>query len=827
MSNKNAVSVELKESIKGQCYHCGDRCGSEAIHKDDKDFCCRGCLSVYELLSSCGMDGYYQYASNPGIKQLKAPKKEEYAYLDAPDVVEKLLDFKSDELHKVRFRIPAMHCASCIWLIENFQKLVPGVLSSRVNFVKRQAQFSYDPRKLSLRRLVEQLAAIAYTPEIQAKEGEKKSQSKASRRIINQIGVAGFCFGNIMLLSLPEYFNEGMAPTAQYRYFFGMVNLVLSLPVLLFSAQDYLLSAFRAVKRGRANLDVPISLGILALWIRSAYEILFLGGGAYMDSLAALVFFLLIGKWFQQRTYDSLSFERDFRSYFPISVQKLIDGKEQATPIEKIKSGDRFRIRSGELVPADAIICEGEGSLDYSFVTGESDPMKVALGEKIFAGGRQMGAAITLEALKAVDQSYLTSLWNEEGDGTAAHRLEAFADRVGRKFTYAVLLIATLSTLYWISRDMATAWNVLSAVLIIACPCALALSFPFAYGSAVRYLGRKGLYLKNGHALGKMAEVSTIVFDKTGTLTHPENAEVSYFGTPLTANQEAELRALARQSGHPLSRHISHFLESNLQEDGSAQGVQNYHEESGLGIAGRVNGKEYKLGAAHFAEATGRKSQAHATEVHLSIDGDYIGFFAIRKSLREGAKELIVALKPRHRLYLLSGDNDSSRAEMVQLFDQEEGLHFNQSPHDKKAFLRNLRKRSEVSAMIGDGLNDAGALSESDFGISVADDVFRFTPASDAILDARSFADLPRFFWFSKGVLQLIKLSFVLSFAYNAVGIYFAVQGLLEPVIAAILMPLSSISVVGFVALGTRWLSRQRLDRDAATLKTDKNHVWN
>lgn len=826
MSRPPEKAASTKADVDGKCFHCGDHCTAEEITVNEHSFCCHGCKGVYELLSSCGMDGYYTYADNPGIKQLKAPSDEAFAYLDAKAVQEKLLDFQSDDLHKVRFRIPAIHCASCIWLIENFQKLVPGVLTSRVNFVKREARFSYDPRELSLRRLAEQLAAIGYEPELQVENASAKKTSKRARRLIHQIGVAGFCFGNIMLLSLPEYLHSGSAPDERYRFFFGMVNLALSLPVLLFSAKDYLNSAWQAVIQKRINLDVPISLGILALWIRSTYEITALGGGGYMDSLAALVFFLLVGKWFQQKTYDSLSFERDYKSYFPVSVQRLVPvdeaghHTEEACGIEELRPGDLFRVRSGELIPADAMITTGDGAIDYSFVTGESEPVDVPCGEKVFAGGRQTGASLTLEALKAVNQSYLTGLWNDDAGQKEVHRLEAFADRTGRKFTYAILAIAAATTLYWLRVDSSIAWNTLSAVLIIACPCALALSFPFAFGSAVRYLGRHGFYLKNGHALGKMAEVTDIVFDKTGTLTHSGEAKTSYEGRPLSEAEKEAVYTMTSHSAHPLSRHLLRHLQLGAASDFSAPRPSAYSELTGRGIEAKINGIAYRLGSAVFVAGESRSAHLNdgnpmAAEIHFSSGGEYRGKFLVQKSLRPGTQDLMDRLRPKYGLALLSGDNDASRGAMERLFGQEEGLHFNQSPHDKKRFLAAMRNGGKVSAMIGDGLNDAGALSESDLGISVADDVFRFTPASDAILDSKQFGRLGSHFAFAKGVLKVVKWSFVLSFLYNGIGLFFAVQGLLEPVIAAILMPLSSITVVGFVTVATGWLSRRHLSTSA------------
>jgi Cu+-exporting ATPase len=758
-------------------------------------------------LSSCNLDNYYTYAENPGIKQLKAPARDAFAYLDEEGIQEKLLSFRSASLAKVNFRLPAMHCASCIWLVENFHKLVPGVVSARVNFTRRSAAFDYNPQVLTLRRLVEQLAAIGYEPELKLDATSKPKSNPYTRRLILQMGVAGFCFGNIMLLSFPDYLSSQGAPDAAYRSFFGIVNFALGLPVLLFSAADYLRSGWQAVRQRQINMDVPISLGILALFIRSTYEIFVLGGGGYMDSLAALIFFLLIGKWIQQRTYDSLSFERDYKSYFPIAVHRITPDGEVPCGIETLRPGDHYRVRSGELIPADSVMVEGTGALDYSFVSGESEPVSAMPGAKVFAGGRQMGQSIVLETLKTVDQSYLTGLWNSSGGARQEHRLEAFADRVGRRFTYVILLISLATAAYWLVVDAPVALNAVSAVLIVACPCALALSFPFAFANAVRLLGRHGLYLKNASALGRMAEVTDIVFDKTGTLTHSEDARTSYIGRSLNSFELNAVYSMVSQSGHPLSR----FISRKLSQSSSIIPVDWFQEQQGKGIEAFIDGSEYLIGSASFAGAPTAAPNPLASEIHLSIDGEHCGRFEINKSYRNGLDSIIKHLRRRHKLYLLSGDNDSERRNIEQLFGQKDDIHFNQSPFDKERFVAGLRKEGAVIAMVGDGLNDAGALRVSDVGISLADDVFRFVPASDAILSSNYFELLPRFFDFSRGTLRVVQLSFVLSFLYNAVGVFFAVRGMLEPVIAAVLMPLSSITVVSFVTLGTAFLHRKYL----------------
>ncbi len=810
----------IEESTK--CYHCGDPCESDHILFEEKDFCCHGCKSVFELLQTCELDDYYKYADNPGIKTLKAPTLDKFAYLDDEVIQSKIISFKSDKLVKVVLKLPAMHCASCIWLIENFRKLVPGVIESRVNFVKRQASFSYEPEIVSLRRLVEQLAAIGYEPELTFDDTSQSKPKKKNTKLITQIGVAGFCFGNIMLLSFPEYLSFGNELAEKYRAFFGYLNFFLALPVLLYSARDYLISAKGAVLRNGINMDVPISLGILAIFFRSAYEIFAQGGGGYMDSLAALVFFLLIGKWFQQKTYDTLSFERDFRSYFPIAVRLIENGKEKSVSLEKVAVGDIFKIRSGELIPVDSILTSGVAEIDYSFVSGEAEPVRVEEGEAVFAGGRQTGTTIELEATKNVDQSYLTGLWNSDADAGQESNLESFADRVGKVFTYVVVLIAAIAGIFWAVFDPSLILNAVSAVLIVACPCALALSFPFAYGNAIRLIGRKGFYLKNAGALNRMASVTHIIFDKTGTLTRGNKAKLRVADFGMDESDRSIAFSMASHSGHPLSR----IIESELKLGSELIELENFRELKGLGLKATFEGVDYRLGSAPFVGFEKKSNKiSKSSKVFLRRGGEIVAAFSIRKSYRLGLIELIQNLKRSYSLFMLSGDNDAERETMEGFFDQKHGLLFDQLPHEKRDFVRKLNEQGAVTAMIGDGLNDAAALKESTLGISVADDVFRFSPASDAILAGDGFEHLPEFFDFSKAVLRVVKYSFAFSFLYNAVGLYFAVQGILTPVIAAILMPLSSITVVSFVTLGTAIHYFKRFGYEGIKSKTDKNQV--
>jgi P-type Cu+ transporter len=800
--SSSAKEVDLK------CYHCGESCPDDRIHIEDKHFCCEGCKMVFEILNSNDLCQYYQIDENAGVS-LRGKSKEEYAYLDEPEVKSRLVDFSDGDKSRITFFIPSIHCASCIWLLENLYKLNDGVLSSTVHFPKKEIYITYSEQDTSLRKVVELLDSIGYTPAINLGDLDEDSKPLVDRSFYYKLGVAGFAFGNIMLLSFPEYLGLEQATDDFFFRLFGYLNIILSLPVVLYSARDYWKSAWLGLSQKQLNIDVPITLGVFALFGRSVFEILTHTGAGYLDSLAGLIFFLLIGKWFQQRTYHNISFERDYRSYFPIAARKKEGGEEVSVSLDRLSPGDIILVRNRELVPADSILLKGEARIDYSFVTGESEPVTLKTGEKIFAGGKQMGAAIELSLVKKVSQSYLTQLWNDEAftkkQDSAAGRL---ADKVGRNFTYAILLISFTTLFYWLPRDSSIAINAFTAVLIIACPCAVALAIPFIFGNVLRILGRRQFYLKNTSVIEALRDTDAVVFDKTGTITQRGKGAVEFVGEPLNDTEAGLIRELVRQSNHPASRQIFKYLTESLHQTGrDTVTFQEWNEEIGRGISGVADRRLIKLGHPSFINASASNEMPLENGVILQIDNDIRGYFQISNHFREGVREVLEFFRQNSDLHLLSGDDDRERALLTPFFRKGESLHFRQSPKDKLMYIKNLQAKGRKVLMLGDGLNDAGALQQSDAGIVVAEDTNNFTPACDAILSADQFDRLPLFVDFARKSVRLVFMAYGFAFIYNVIGLSFAVQGALSPIIAAILMPLSSISIVLFGMLTSNWLA--------------------
>jgi len=779
------------------CFHCGDQCVEE-LEFDNHVFCCTGCKTVYEILSGNEMGTYYALDDKAGIRP-NSEARGQYNYLDLAEFESKLVFFEEGSVKKVKFFLPQIHCSSCLWLLERLHQLKKGILQSQVDFVKKEVVITFDTAEISLRELAELCSTIGYPPKITLEDDGKVKKDTTNRQLIIQIGIAGFCFGNIMLLSFPEYLGLNHSD-ANFQLLFSSLNLILSIPVLIFGAKDYLISAYKAVKSRAINIDVPISLGIIALYLRSLYEIGFQTGAGYMDSFAGLIFFLLIGKWFQHQTYTAINFERDYESYFPISVTLLKDGVEEITALKRVKVGDRLLIRNNELIPTDAILMKGKGRIDYSFVTGESALIDKDAGAKLYAGGRQEGTIIEVEVLKDVENSYLTQLWNNPVFDKEKETV-SLSDHISRYFTFFIISVALISGLTWYFIDSSEAVFVITSILIVACPCAIALSVPFTYGNAMRILGRNGFYLRSTRIIEPLTEVTAFVFDKTGTLTVNSEGNLMWEGIDLTATDESRIKACVENSAHPLSRTIANHF-----KDREKIKVASILEEPGKGIKADLNGVEWKVGSASFV---GSAAADNRSRVYVSKGNEFLGSFVFSNAYREGLRDLFAALDHSKSIHILSGDNDAELAALKQITPQGTLFNFNQKPLDKLDYIARLQAAGEKVMMLGDGLNDAGALKQSNVGISVVDDIYAFSPASDVIVSGAKLTDLNQFIQYAHASKNIVKMSYAFSLLYNTIGLFFAVSGALTPLIAAVLMPLSSISVVLFVTLMTNWKGRK------------------
>lgn len=906
MSSQPAVVVEKSAARPaGGCFHCGEPCPDNSFALDGKSFCCLGCQTVFSLLRENGLEQFYQLQNAPGTRMRNAAAAAKWAFLDDPAVAEQLLDYADKSQAKVTLHLPAIHCVACVWLLENLFKLYPGVGQSLVNFSRREAAITFAPDQIKFSELAALLTSIGYEPQFTLASGvsglgvgESAGTPNARRQTLNrktwlQLGIAAFGFGNIMLMALPMYLGLDSANGPWFRAFAGWLGLMLTLPVVAYSAADFWRTAWFSVKQRVLTLEVPIALGFAAIYAASIFEVAAHRGLGYCDSLSGLIFFLLCGRLFQKKTYDRLAFDRDYKGFFPLSVvrvgkmeeraslpQELIstpqpssglrppspapasEGQapfpigsadsaaaereklslrpdtetppageasikliEESVAISRLQVGDKIILRNGELLPADAKLVSGEAFIDYSFVTGESEPVACEAGKHLYAGGRQSGGAIVVETVKPVAQSYLASLWNNEAFRKERDsNLNSLTNRYSKRFTKIVIGVAAGAAGFWLCRDSSMVLKAFVSVLIVACPCALALAAPLTHGTAQRLLARLNIFLKNALVVENMAEIDTVVLDKTGTLTVADargvtflSAECGARNAELSPEQAQWVSSLARHSTHPNSIRVAKAL------GGEALPVAKFKETPGCGVAGEVAGHKILLGSKSWVESRThieiRNSKFEiqnlpelplvGSHVWLAIDEKVAGAFALENTLRPEVAALIERLGGRFELALLSGDNEREAARFGKIFGGKAELHFNQSPADKLKFIRELQGRGRRVMMVGDGLNDAGALKQADVGVAVVAQVGVFSPASDVILDAAELPRLAAVLKFCRRAAGVVRAGFVISAIYNILGVGIAAAGLLAPVVCAILMPVSTFTVVVFATGATAWMARR------------------
>ena len=771
------------------CRHCGDPCDRAAVITDSGTFCCGGCESVFTLLSAHGMTAFYTCDVRPGTSQRTASNRDpgRFAALDDPDVARRFVTMRSSGLSRVVFPTPSMHCASCLWLLEQLWRFDPGIVRSEANLMNRTVAVEFRPSEISLRAVAEQLASLGYEPVL---DQEPASGVPAVRRSLYlKIGVAGFAFGNVMLFSIPRYANGAPLPP-QFQELFGVLNLAFSLPVLLYSAADYFRAAWAAARGRTITLDVPIALGLAVLFGRSAVEILAGAGEGFLDSFSGLVFFLLIGKLFQQKAFESIAFERTVQSFLPLSVRVERESGVTLTRVEALRPGDTIAVRPQEVVPADSLLLDAHGAIDYAFVTGEQVPVNVERGAIVQAGGRVTGRTLRMAVARTVSHSRLAGLWSDPVfEQAKAHWLTSLLARFGWWFTVIAMTLAVVGAIAW-WPDGRKAAEVATAVLMIACPCAFTLAAPMTLGTAMGVMGRAGFYLKNSAVALDLSRVDTIAFDKTGTLTTAAaDATVTHQG--LSDAQWLLVQRLAAHSVHPVSRAIA----GALTDTGAASDV---NETSGRGVSGTIDGHRVVLGAASFVAAETGHAIAGEPGADLvtwaAVDDRAPGTIRLSAPDRVGMPAATAAVSAQYTTWLLSGDHATEAPRWTAAFGTR--MKFRQSPEDKLATVRAEQAAHHRIAMIGDGLNDAGALAAADVGIAVSDETACLVPACDAVIRGDQLPRLPVFLAYVRRARRVIMLCFAVSIAYNWLGLTLALTGRLTPLATAILMPVSSLTIV-------------------------------
>ncbi len=771
----------IEQTRTKECLHCGSPvpAGSAA----DAEFCCRGCEGAYRLVRGLGLDSYYnRRCIDPAVRPLK-PEDEEAA-VDYGLHVREQPD-GSAELHLM---VEGIHCAACVWLIEAVLARQPGVVQARVNMTTRRLTLRWRADENDANALVGQVAAIGYRliPYDPARAGSEQQQHE--KELLRAMAVAGFAAGNVMLLSVSVWAGHFSHMGEATRTFMHWVSALIALPAIVYAGRPFFRSAWQAVRAGRTNMDVPISLGVTLASAMSLWETMRYGEHAYFDAAVSLLFFLLIGRYLDSRARGRARSAAEHLLGLTASAVTVVDesGERRMMPPEQVREGMTVLVAAGERIGVDGRVSDGLSDLDTSLITGESNPVAVRAGDTVFAGTLNLSAPLRV-AVTAVGEGTLLAeivrMMEVAEQGRA--RYVALADRVARYYAPVVHLLALGTFLGW-TLFSAIDWQIALlyavAVLIITCPCALALAVPVVQVVASGRLLRQGILLKSATALEQVGRIDTVVFDKTGTLTvgRPElRRDGGWSDDDLLA-----AAALAGASHHPLARALVRAAPPVAVAAGVVE-----HPGCGMRAGTARLGSRRWLGIADDAAAAG-------PELWFERPGRAPVRFVFADVLRPDAAEVLKLLARKGlAVELLSGD----RAPTVAAVAAELGIadwRAGCTPADKCARLAELAAAGRRVLMVGDGLNDAPALAAAEVSMSPSTAVDVSQTAADVVFQGLRLRPVVEVVAVARRADTLVKQNFGLAFLYNVVTIPLAVMGMVTPLIAAVAMSTSSIVVI-------------------------------
>ncbi|RBI85418.1 cadmium-translocating P-type ATPase [Rhodosalinus halophilus] len=687
---------------------------------------------------------------------------------------------------RVALSLPKIHCAGCISGVERALGEAPGVRSARVNLTLKRATVEADPG-VTAADLIPVLERAGYEAhELDAGAIAVTETDRAGRDLLMRMAVAGFAMMNVMLLSIAVW-SGAEGPT---RDLFHWVSAAIALPAIAFSAQPFFRNAWGALRAGRLNMDVPISLAIALAVVTSLWETALSGKHAYFDAAIALTFFLLAGRWLDHRTRAvARSAAEELAALEVPRALRLRDGAEETVAVSDLAAGDLVRVKPGGRMPVDGVIVEGASELDRSLLTGETLPVRADAGMEVSAGEVNLTGPLVVRATAVGEETSLHRMAELVAVAESGRsRYTPLADKAAKLYAPGVHILAGLSFLGWLiwSGDMRVSLNIAAAVLIITCPCALGLAVPAVTTAASGRLFRKGLLIKNATALERLAAVDTVVFDKTGTLTAGMPEPVN-----LDDRTEAELalaRALAEGSAHPLSKALAQAIAAR----GIAPAeIETLREIPGQGTEALWQGRTVRLGRADWLGAP----QGETTEAWLGLEGAAPVAFAFTDRLREGAEEAVAALgADGKRILLLSGDAEAPVAALAARLGIGE-WQAAMRPEDKAARISELERQGAHVLMVGDGLNDTAALAAAHVSISPASALDAARVASDIVLLGGDLSPVADAIAVARSATRRIHENFRLATLYNVIAVPIAVVGWATPLVAALAMSASSITV--------------------------------
>jgi P-type Cu2+ transporter len=802
------------EATPPSCAHCGLPVPATELRAEQPAFCCAGCRSVFEIVHAAGLDGYYRYQERDAPRAVATSAgQRKYQELDDPSFRAAHVRSGAGGEDCAELLLEGVHCSACVWLVERVSRVVPGVTTSRLDLSRSVVELGWDPSKTSLSAIARGLGSLGYAAHPVGESRAKLARAR-DRELLLRLGIAGAAAGNVMLMALALYSGAFSGMEAAYQALFRWASLGIATPTVFWCGAVFLRGGWAAVRTRTPHMDLPISIGILTGYAGGAFATFSGRGEIYFDSLCTLIFLLLIGRYLQQSHHRRSTSESELLLALAPQTARLVevDG-ERDVPATAAPLNAVVRVAAGERIPVDGVVTRGTANVDTSVLSGEPMPVETTISARVYAGTTCLDGDLWLRTEAVGTDTRLGRLMTSVA-ATQQNRapIVRLADRVAGHFVLGILAVAALTLGIWLHLDPSHAVDHTVALLVVTCPCALGMATPLAVSVALRRAAGAGILFKGGEFVEELARPGLIVFDKTGTLTLGQPELLAWLGDVAW---QAPLRALEAESGHPLARSVQRAFPANDLP------VAERRELPQGGVSARVDGRQLlagsptllrtELGSLPSWSEKLIKTQAELgrTPVVLAVDGAVRAVLAFGDRIRPEAREQLQRLTLLgYRFEVASGDDqrvvDGVARELSIRPDAARG---GMSPEAKLARVSDLRAKGERVFMVGDGVNDAGAMAAATVGFAVhggaetclrAADVFAtrsgLSPVVDAVIGSRR-------------TLSAIRRGIVISLGYNLVSVLLAVLGILSPLLAAILMPLSSISVVS-LALRARSFER-------------------
>jgi Cu2+-exporting ATPase len=761
------------------CLHC-----KTPLVRNQEDFCCIGCESAHRIINKNNLNKYYEYCTKTYNTQPRAVQK----YNNKIGYISHISTTNGE--NKIKLLVENITCGACVWLIETALMREYGVKYARINMTDNSLTIVWQGDEGKINTMVATLENLGYKVSPFNPERLGKVDLDAEHDLLKRMAVAGFGLAQVMMISIAVWSGFFQHSLGEYlRLFFNILIMLIAVPCLFYSAQPFVLSAYKVVRKGYVNMDVPISLSILVIIMVSLQEIIASGEFTYFDSALMLVFFLLIGRYLDLRARNRARKEAvRLIMQQSQSASILQNGKVALLDIKDVQVGDYAIITAGEKIPVDGVIVEGETDVNNSVITGESIPVAVKVGERVSAGAINLSSPIKVRVTAVGEDTMLAEIVKliENAEHSKSKYVQ-LADKLARYFTTVILLLATGTFIVWFALLGASSREALlnaASVMIIACPCALGLAVPVVNVVATSRLFEDGCLVKNKSALERLAEIDTVVFDKTGTLT--ANSPKIHNADDFSREEQVIIASLAGNSHHPLSLILQKLTEERVE-------LTEVKEIKGQGVEARFGGSKVQIGSGDFCEVTNAKADDVYLEVWFCQEGNEPKRIIMHDTIPKSAKKMIDVLKGVYQVVLLSGDRQAAVKEVASALGIKR-YYSEKKPQDKYKMLDTMAASGHKVAMVGDGLNDSAALSRAHASLSPRTAIDLSQNCADVIYhDISAVSLVLRVARLAKTV---IKQNFAISIGYNVVTVPLAMMGYVNPVVAALAMSLSSICVI-------------------------------